>query len=176
MSVGRATNQRHWATVISQHLLARFHEGFCWFSCKEWLVSWYYNHNKWCRLKPPMFVWLLSVCLYKCIQFTFKTVFVYHICSDEDWRERSDSVQAPDEGESLEMGPGQCQAGVQERQTRLHHRHPEASFVCFYLFLLCLNQQNVTVGQNAKLYGELWSFPVCFRPNSKTLNTLHDQY
>lgn len=121
-------------------------------------------------------VWLLWVCLYIFIQFTFKTVFVYHICSDEDWRERSDSVQAPDEGESLEMGPGQCQAGVQERQTRLHHRHPEASFVCFYLFLLCLNQQNVTVGQNAKLYGELWSFPVCFRPNSKTLNTLHDQY
>ena len=50
--------------------------------------------------------------------------------SDEDWRERSDGVQAPHQGEPLEMGPGQRQAGVQERQTRLHHRHPEASSVC----------------------------------------------
>lgn len=101
---------------------------------------------------------------YLCFQYVyshiysslFKTVFVFHICSDEDWRERSDSVQALDEGESLEMGPGQCQAGLQERQTRLHYRHPEASFVCVFICLCCVvNQRNITVEQNAKLSVEL---------------------
>lgn len=34
----------------------------------------------------------------------------------------------------MEMGPGQRPTGVQERQTRLHHRHPETSPVCSSLF------------------------------------------
>lgn len=56
-------------------------------------------------------------------------MLMLHVDSDEDWRERSDRVQAPHQGESLEMGAGQRQAGVQERQTRLHHRHPETASV-----------------------------------------------
>lgn len=63
---------------------------------------------------------------------------VFHMCSDKDWREWSDRVQAPHQGKSLEMGPGQCQTSVQERQTGLHHRHPEASFVCSYVFTFSL--------------------------------------
>lgn len=41
------------------------------------------------------------------IRSLIRIVFLLHICSDEDRGEWSDCVQAPHQGEPLEVGPGQ---------------------------------------------------------------------
>ena len=46
--------------------------------------------------------------------------------SDKDRRERPHRLQAAHQGEPVDVGPGQRPARLQEREARLHHRHPEA--------------------------------------------------
>lgn len=97
------------------------------------------------RCRPPLldpgklsiFVGLVSV---ECLLVMYSPdifVALFHICSDEDWRKRPDRVQTAHQGESLEVGASQRQAGLQKWQAGLHHCHSEASFVCPCFLIIC---------------------------------------
>ena len=58
-------------------------------------------------------------------RWTRLTVFCF-VSSDENRRQWFQRLQAPDQNRNVGLGPGQCPAGLQRRETRLH-RGPAAS-------------------------------------------------